>query len=561
MTSITLKDIVKAKPDEIVTQDQKSIFLISNYSHQYLASSIQFFLNKSDKNFKVESSDFDQLLFELKNPQSKLNSQQFDFCIIHLSSFVLSSDPHLEPDDYFIGIKTSLEHSAKLYPDRKIVFILPELISDADNIPGFLWAECQKIRQSFIKYMSDLGEILSIDSIMFAQGTQRWGPNKYYEIGKFICSPENFIPIGRYIARSILAATTSAPKLILVDLDNTLWKGIVGDVGWQNVGLDWQGGEYSYIRLQKFLKTQKDAGTLLAIVSKNEEKLAKEVFDNRSEMVLQWEDFVEVRCNWGPKSQSIQSILTGLNLSQKDVYFLDDSHFERAEVKTSCEDIEVLDLPLVHSEWLGHIASYAAFDITFFRKKNIKDRTRLYKDEKLRLQTQSTHTTYHEFLVSLELVIQKKRWDVAIQSRVEELFLRTNQFNLSAIRLEDLTGQNFETEPQIFAYALTDRIGRYGIISALICNFKKETIFIENWVLSCRAFSRGVEEAVLLDLFSDIPNASYLKIRYQETKQNKMVRGYFEGLGMVFNENKSVFECSVSKVSEICKSRFSPPVK
>ena len=123
---------------------------------------------------------------------------------------------------------------------------------------------------------------------------------------------------------------------------------------------------------QKFLKAQKDAGTLLAIVSKNEEKLAKEVFDNRSEMVLQWEDFVEVRCNWDPKSQNILSILTVLNLSQKDVYFLDDSHFERAEVKTSCEDIKVLDLPLVHSEWLAHIASYGAFDITFFRKKTLR---------------------------------------------------------------------------------------------------------------------------------------------------------------------------------------------
>ena len=148
------------------------------------------------------------------------------------------------------------------------------------------------------------------------------------------------------------------------------------------------------------------------------------------------------------------------------------------------------------------------------------------------------------------MVIQKKTWDVSIQSRVEELFLRTNQFNLSAIRLDDFTGQNFETEPQIFAYALEDRIGQYGIISALVYNFKKETIFIENWVLSCRAFSRGVEEAVLLDLFSDIPNASYLKIRYQETKQNKMVRGYFEGLvwsSMKINQFSSILYLKLGK--------------
>lgn len=311
-------------------------------------------------------------------------------------------------------------------------------------------------------------------------------------------SEEYYAAIGTCLARKIVALTTEPFKVIAVDCDNTLWKGICGEDG--VLGVKVEGG---YLDLQRFLLDRYNEGFLLVLCSRNNEEDVREVFETHPQMLLRWDHFVTGRVNWGRKSENLKALAGELSLSLDSFIFIDDSGSECAEVMTECPEVLTLRLPQderLFSLFLGHVWAFDRLRVTGEDRK----RSQMYGAEKKRQQVQHESLTLDEFLkgIDLKVAMGPLREDQA--ARVSQLTQRTNQFNLSTIRRteEEIRALVREEAVMCWTVEVRDRFGEYGLVGIVIGRRREEVnrLTLDTFLLSCRVLGRRVEEALLYGL-------------------------------------------------------------
>jgi FkbH-like protein len=323
------------------------------------------------------------------------------------------------------------------------------------------------------------------------------------------CSPLNFknsTLLASSLFRAISLPASVSAKLIVCDLDNTLWGGTLREVGFSGItvgGLSSEGRLYEY--LQSILLYLKKRGLLLALVSKNSMTDVEAAFEANSHMPLALSDFVSVDCSDSPKSTSIIEILANLNISPDHVIFMDDSTFERHEVSSSLPSITILNLPDDRYEWPYYLAQNTSFS-QLFHTYNVEqsdgaNRTDLYKSRLQRLKSRPTeknlHLKYTEWLQSLRQMLSYKIL-YKPDNRTVELFQRTNQFNTASSKhsfshLENLINSGYE----LIQYDLSDIHGSDGIVGVTLSRREDGRIEVHDMLLSCRAFNRNVEYSMV----------------------------------------------------------------
>jgi FkbH-like protein len=300
--------------------------------------------------------------------------------------------------------------------------------------------------------------------------------------------------------KSVLRGTLGqAKKVIVCDLDNTLWGGVVGDDGPQNIKLGAPDpmGECFYT-FQMVLKGLRSRGVLLAICSKNEEKLALSVIEDHPAMVLRKDDFVAWRINWKDKAENIVSLAEELNLGLDSFVFLDDSPQERDQVRQILPQVYTPDLPASPSNFAPFLSSQSCFETSTLGKEDL-ERTEMYRAERDRKEALDLSGDVENWLSSLKIEVYAAPLRRESLPRAAQLLNKTNQFNLSLRRLDEKTFWDWTEEPANSAYTfrVSDRFGDFGLAGLASISITGNEARIVDFVMSCRVMGKKVEEALL----------------------------------------------------------------
>lgn len=397
---------------------------------------------------------------------------------------------------------------------------------------------------------------LRLDHVQRKLGDRQWFAPRYWTMAKAPCHPDGATAVGIEAGMILAQVILPSVKAIVVDLDNTIWGGVVGDDGPEGLKLDRFSDGRPFLALQRFLLDLKHRGIPLAVVSKNEPENARAPFLMRPEMLLKLEDFVHFHSSWNKKYLAIADIAHELNLGIDAICFLDDSPQERAEAKYFLPDLIVPELPEDPEQWLLLLRESGLFSTPRLLADDA-ERSIRYVDEKLRRKALEEAPDIDQYLRDLKMVLIPQVVDQANLPRVGALVQKTNQFNLTNRRHSALIIRKLSEQTNSYAYCFTleDRFGSMGIISAVIATTDDGILNIDTWVLSCRVFGREVEHAILDHILRWCQSRSILVIRapFNATVKNQPVANFLASSGFAIehespNERFFIARCSEFKL-------------
>lgn len=335
-------------------------------------------------------------------------------------------------------------------------------------------------------------------------------------------------------------------KLVVVDLDDTLWGGIVGDVGWESLHLGGHDarGE-AFVQFQRQLVALTKRGIALAVVSKNEESTAIDAMRSHPEMVIRPETLASYRINWKDKARNIVEIVEELNLGLQSVVFIDDNPVERGRVSEALPEVYVPDWPRDPTHYGRALESLRCFDAPHVSKEDL-ERNAMYATERQRIALKTTATTLDEWLASLGLVVRFERVGKGNVSRAAQLLNKTNQMNLRTRRLSEselLDWANAATH-EAWAVYVSDRFGDAGLTGLFGISREGDGASLEDYLLSCRVMGRRVEDTMLWAASRRARElgARTLVIHPLQTKKNKPCLDFFVGAGLDRRDEKWILD-------------------
>lgn len=345
----------------------------------------------------------------------------------------------------------------------------------------------------------------------------------------------DFFPYMAKGAVDIVQAVSGASrKCLILDLDNTLWGGIIGDDGVENIQVgDLEQGK-AFTELQYWARELERRGIMLAICSKNDRDIAKIPFEKHPDMVLTLDDIAIFVANWDSKVDNIKKIKSFLNISYDSIVFIDDNPYERGVVRHHLPEIIVPDLPEDPADYLPFLCGLNLFETTAYTLDDRK-RTAYFQQELKREITQSAYTDEREFLKSLGMTCEIDPFSTFNIPRATQLLQRSNQFNLRTIRYTEEDLQHFSTSDLHlnWTFSVHDQFGSYGLISVVIGRLDGEELFIDTWVMSCRVLKRGVENLALNKIVDGARRRGARCVRgeYISTPKNGLVKEHYRNLG------------------------------
>jgi FkbH-like protein len=350
------------------------------------------------------------------------------------------------------------------------------------------------------------------------------------EIGHIPYTPLCFAALATELARRIHPLRKPPYKVIALDCDNTLWKGVVGEEGVHGIAIT-----APFRNLQKFVVDKAANGFLISLCSKNEERDVLEVFDQRPDMVLSREHLVSWRINWAPKSDNLRSLAHELNLGLDSFVFIDDNPVECAEVRANCPEMVTLLLPPDDEidRFLGNIWALDRLKIT----TEDTQRTAMYQEEAERRRYMHEAPNFDDFLAGLDLNVVIAEPSHERIARVAQLTQRTNQFNFTTVRrTEGEFRQLSESGKECRFVEVSDRFGAYGLVGVMIYSLASDALQLDSFLLSCRVLGRGVEHRMFNELaeIAREHKRDSIEAKVIFTKKNLPARNFLESIGSEF---------------------------
>jgi FkbH-like protein len=379
-------------------------------------------------------------------------------------------------------------------------------------------------------------DILSADHRAARDGLFNWFNPALWHRAKQEIAPAAAPLYGDLVARLIAARQGRAFKCLVLDLDNTLWGGVIGDDGLDGIVLG-QGsaaGE-AFLAVQDYARQQAARGIILAVCSKNDEANAREAFEKHPDMLLRLPDIGCFIANWQDKAANLRAIAQQLNIGLDSLVFLDDNPFERALVRAALPMVAVPELPDDPALYPYTLADAGYFESLAITQED-RERAGQYQRNLQRDALRETATDMDSYLRSLEMKLIWRRFDRLGLQRIVQLINKTNQFNLTTRRYTEADIQEVMEDPRALGLQLrlTDRLGDNGVIAILIGRLDAQhRLHIDTWLMSCRVLGRQVEQATLTLLvrIAAEMHATHLIGAYVPTAKNAMVRDHYQKLG------------------------------
>lgn len=399
------------------------------------------------------------------------------------------------------------------------------------------WGKASLLRRFNVELASTLPSgviVYDLEHVSSLFGRGRWCDMRYWFHSKHAFSLEAIGMVSFYGAKLVGAIKGSAKKCIVLDLDNTLWGGVIGDDGLDGIRLGNGADGEAFVAFQEHLKALNRRGIILAVCSKNEEDNAKEPFMDHPDMRLKMDNISVFRANWENKVDNIRDIADTLNIGLDSMVFVDDNPVERELVRSMLPMVMVPELPEDPSDYITILDRACAFETVSFSEED-KIRARMYKDNAQRKELQCKFSDITEYLKSLDMEVTVGDVDDFHIKRMSQLINKSNQFHLTGTRytVSELEMLNADSNSVIRYFKLKDRFGDNGLISVIILKCDNATLLIDTWVMSCRVLSRGMEEFTCIEMISIAREQGCKKILgcYVPSKKNQLVASLYERLG------------------------------
>ncbi len=359
-----------------------------------------------------------------------------------------------------------------------------------------LKAALNDAEEALLSEASTIGNVHAISSTSLLR---HYPMNDYYDshshhVAHIPYTPECYAAIGTALVRTIFNLKRDPFKVIVLDCDNTLWKGVCGEDGPLGIEVT-----PPYRSLQEFMIAQMNAGMLLCLCSKNNEKDALDVFDQRTDMLLKREHLVSWRINWNSKSENLKSLANELNLGLDSFIFIDDNPVDCADVEINCPSVLTLQLPQDTESIYSFLNHIWAFDHTEGLTEEDQNRTKMYQENAQRQHYLEQSFSLKDFLKGLQLRVEIMEVTDDQLSRVSQQTLRTNQFNFTTIRRSENEVKDFlkSKHGACLVVRVVDRFGDYGLVGVLMYEPEVDRYKVDTFLLSCRVLGRGVEHAIV----------------------------------------------------------------
>ena len=376
--------------------------------------------------------------------------------------------------------------------------------------------------------------LLDLDQLAARHGRHRWHDPRYWHHSKHAVAPEASGLLAHGASRLIAGARGLSRKCLVLDLDNTLWGGVIGDDGLAGIALGTGAAGEAFVAFQTHVKALKDRGIILAACSKNEPETAGLPFREHPDCVLRMEDFAVFRAGWGNKADAVRDIASTLNIGLDALVFVDDNPMERDIVRRHLPEVAVVEMPEDPAYYVAALEEGAWFEAIAFAAEDAV-RTQLYAENAQREEHRAGFVDMQAYLASLAMVATTGGADPFHLPRIAQLIGKSNQFHLTGTR---------PTETEIAALAqhrdwtvlhirLRDRFGDNGLIAALLLHQRGQDLVIDTWVMSCRVLARGVEEftATLIRAEALRRGCTRLLGRYVASARNQLVANLYPRLG------------------------------
>ena len=377
--------------------------------------------------------------------------------------------------------------------------------------------------------------VLDVNALANLVGLSAWSAGRYWYAAKYPFATAMIPLYADNIMRIIAAQMGRSRRVLVLDLDNTMWGGIVGDDGIERLVLGSGSplGE-AHAALQRMALSLKQRGIILCVSSKNDETIALDAFRNHPEMILKEDDIVAFRVNWEDKAANIKAIADAIDLGLDSFVFLDDNPAERKRVRDALPSVAVPELPEDPSDWLMVIQAAGYFEQTSFSRED-QLRAGFYKANALRAAQMERIGNHDDYLRSLGMRLSIAPFDGPGCKRIAQLISKSNQFNLTTRRYSDAEITALQSDPDAITVQarLEDIFGDNGMISTVICRRDGQRCDVDSWIMSCRVLGRRVEEAILGHLVAQVRLLGLTEIigRYIPTARNELVRDHYSRLG------------------------------
>ncbi len=389
--------------------------------------------------------------------------------------------------------------------------------------------------------------ILDVSGLSMMHGTRQWFDARWFHHSKHGFSPVRIAEYTRALGGLLRAIYGRNRKCLVTDLDNTLWGGVIGDDGIHGIALG-NGtalGE-AYLAFGQFLKSLGQLGVILAVCSKNEDSIARGALMNHPESVLRPGDFASIVCNWRPKSENLHKIAVELNIGLDSLVFVDDNPAECDEVRRALPEVAVIEMSGDPSYFPHLIADQHFFTPLQFTEEDLARGQSYQASKAIREASSETTESLDAFLATLEMEARIARASSEDLARIEQLFGKTNQFNLTGVRFDEaeLAERIESSDYLVLSARLTDRHANHGLVATLVTRREETRLVIVNWVMSCRVFSRCFEHLLLNHLQEQAQAMKCTTIfgRFISTPKNDYARRFIESVCDVSDKNELEFK-------------------
>ena len=535
------------------------IAVLASFSIQYFVKILRYYLAECGWNCEIYEGEYNGIYSEVCYPESGLYRFSPDYVLLLPFYEDIKEYPALlaekeeiasclnEVEKYYRQIWEALHQISHVKIIQSNLVIPPvKILGNLEYQTEFsVCRYLEKVNDRILRAKPPYVTMVDAEHLSCNIGKYQWFDYPSYFLHKAGVHLEYMPEFVNLFVRQMNVHEGKIKKCLVLDLDNTLWGGIVGDDGWDGIQLDPNHavGE-AYRAFQRYLLGLKNRGVILAICSKNEETAAKEPFEKNRNMILHLDDISCFVANWEDKASNLRKIAEELNIGIDSLVFFDDNPAERDIVRRYIPEVYVVEVPSDPALYVLQMEKESPFEWLQLTKEDLQ-RTSSYQENKKRGKLQENFVNYREYLKALEMKGSAKTLIEKDIERFAQLINKSNQFNVRTIRYTEADIREMLKKDSICCIAakLADRYSQYGIISCVILRKRGEICQIDTWVMSCRVLKRGVEymmyEAVLKEAAK--MGCVTLAAEYRRSKKNSMVENFYEELGFqvtgIYEEN------------------------
>ena len=546
MEQITFSQLIKNLKKDTTDFKGTKLAVLGNCATQLMSQALRGYAYELKIALNVFDADYDQLESQTLDPSSELFTFEPNYILIQLCAEKLQlefCDLLQEEQEYFADrvMVRILEYWRRIEARTKAPILQFDFIEIDDGVFGNYGIKTQK---SFLYQIRKLNMLFSeaaskdkqvfpitLNSLSAQVGRDNFFDPQLFYIAKMPIQVDFLPQIAKHVFDTIEALAGHFRKCAVLDLDNTLWGGVIGDDGMEGIRIGELKDGKIYSDLQRYFKALRNRGILLAVCSKNEYDAAIRPFREHPEMVLREDDFVMFVANWEDKASNIRRIRESLNISMDSIVFIDDNPFERNSVRSQIADLTVPELPPEPEKYLDFLRKENLFETVSVSGEDAK-RTQQYREEARRTESAATFATYDDYLQSLEMVAEAKPFDSFHLARIAQLTQRSNQFNLRTIRYTESDIKRISEDDHFITlyFTLKDKFGDHGLISVVVLEKRDNaTLFINEFLMSCRVLKRGMEEFIINKIVSTAKENGFSLVEgeYIKTQKNAMVAQFY----------------------------------